>query len=69
MQMVFIVCCLLLTAQERKKKKKRKKRKKKKKKKEEEEGKIVSRTLPMVSSECVSRYCDLITMETKKKKL
>ena len=25
-----------------------------------------SRTLPMVSSECVTRYCDLFTMETKK---
>ena len=29
-------------------------------------GKIVSRTLPMVSSECVSRYCDLFTTELKK---
>ena len=25
----------------------------------------MSRTLPMVSSECVSRYCDLFTTETK----
>ena len=50
-QMVFIVCCLQLTAPNK--------------------GKTISvlhvTNAAMVSSEVVSRYCVLFTMETKKK--